>query len=99
MELFKSTRHLGSFPQSCRVFQETEDGPVRELLHRGYRIFYQEYGGAIEILHLRHGSRRVGSDRPATRNRIGENGLTVTISPCIWHWDLPDEYRHKSVGE
>jgi hypothetical protein len=40
------------------VFQETEDGPVRELLHRGYRIFYQEYGGAIEILHLRHGSRR-----------------------------------------
>ena len=58
MELFKSTRHLGSFPQSCRVFQETEDGPVRELLHRGYRIFYQEYGGAIEILHLRHGSRR-----------------------------------------
>lgn len=57
-DLFRSTRHLGSFPQSCRVFQETEDGPARELLYRGYRIFYQEYGGAIEILHLRHGSRR-----------------------------------------
>jgi len=57
MELFKSTRHLGSFPQSCRVFQETGDGSVRELLHRGDRIFYQEYGGAIDM-HLRHGSRR-----------------------------------------
>ena len=58
MELFRSTRHLGSFPRSCRVFQETEEGPVRELLYRGYRIFYQEYDGVIEILHLRHGSRR-----------------------------------------
>ncbi len=58
MELFKSTRHLGSFPQSCREFQKTKDGSVRELLYRGYRIFYQEYNGAIEILHLRHGSRR-----------------------------------------
>ena len=58
MELFKSTRHLGCFPQSCRVFQATEDGAVRELLYRGYRIFYQEYGGVVEILHLRHGARK-----------------------------------------
>ena len=58
MELFKSTRHLGCFPLSCRVFQETSQGPVRELRYHGYRIFYQEYGGAIEILHLRHGARR-----------------------------------------
>ena len=57
MELLKSTRYLGSFPRSCRVFQETEEGPVRELPYRGYRIFYQEYSGAIEILHLRHGAR------------------------------------------
>lgn len=57
LELFESTRHLGSFPQSCRVYQETEEGTVRELLYRGYRIFYQEYGGAIEILHVRHGAR------------------------------------------
>jgi plasmid stabilization system protein ParE len=57
LELFKSTRHLGSFPQSCRIYQETEEGTVRELLCRGYRIFYQEYGGAIEILHVRHGAR------------------------------------------
>lgn len=58
LELFESTRHLGRFPQSCRVYQEDENGVVRELLHRGYRIFYQEYGGAIEILHVRHGARR-----------------------------------------
>ena len=57
LELFESTRHLGRFPQSCRVYQEDENGTVRELLHRGYRIFYQEYGGAIEILHPRHGTR------------------------------------------
>ncbi len=57
MELFRSTRHLGSFPKSCRVYQQTENGPVRELSYRGYRIFYQEYEGAVEILHLRHGSR------------------------------------------
>ena len=58
LELFESTRHLGSFPKSCRVYQQTDDGDVRELLYRGYRIFYQEYGGAIEILHVRHGARR-----------------------------------------
>ena len=58
MELFLCTRHLGSFPQSCPVFQKTEGGSIRELHYRSYRIFYQEYEGAIEILHLRHGSRR-----------------------------------------
>lgn len=58
LELFESTRHLGSFPESCRVYQQTDEGAVRELLYRGYRIFYQEYGGAIEILHVRHGARR-----------------------------------------
>jgi plasmid stabilization system protein ParE len=58
LELFESTRHLRRFPQSCRVYQEDENGVVRELLHRGYRIFYQEYGGAIEILHVRHGAQR-----------------------------------------
>ncbi len=57
LELFESTRHLGRFPESCRVYQEDENGVVRELLHRGYRIFYQECGGAIEILHVRHGAR------------------------------------------
>jgi plasmid stabilization system protein ParE len=55
--LFKSTRHLGSFPRSCRVYQETEGGTVRELIHQGYRIFYQEFDGAIEILHVRYGAR------------------------------------------
>lgn len=57
MELFQSTRKLSLFPKSCRVYQETDDGPVRELIYRDYRIFYQEYEGAIEILHVRHGSR------------------------------------------
>lgn len=57
LELFESTRHLGRFPGSCRVYQTGEDGEVRELLYRGYRIFYQQYGGAIEILHVRHGAR------------------------------------------
>jgi plasmid stabilization system protein ParE len=56
LELFESTRHLGRFPESCRVYQQDEVGAVRELLYRGYRIFYQEYGGAIEILHVRHGA-------------------------------------------
>ena len=56
MELFQSTRNLGSFPKSCRVYQPTKNGPVRELLYRGYRIFYQEYDDAVEILHLRHGA-------------------------------------------
>jgi hypothetical protein len=27
------------------------------LIHQGYWIFYQEYDGAIEILHVRHGAR------------------------------------------
>jgi len=58
LELFESTRHLGRFPESCRVYQSDEDGEVRELRYQGYRIFYQEYGGAIEILHVRHGARR-----------------------------------------
>ena len=58
LELFESTQHLGRFPQSCRVYQEDENGVVRELFHRGYRIFYQEYGDAIEILHVRYGARR-----------------------------------------
>jgi len=57
LELFKSTRHLGSFPQSCPVCQETEEGAVHKLLCRGYPIFYQECSGAIEILHVRHGAR------------------------------------------
>lgn len=57
LELFKSTRNLGRFPLSGRVFHEDEEGQVRELIYRGYRIFYQERGAIVEVLHVRHGAR------------------------------------------
>lgn len=57
LKLFESTSHLGRFPESCRVFRQTDDELVRELNVSGYRIFYQVYDGAVEILHVRHGAR------------------------------------------
>lgn len=53
-ELLQSIGCLSRSPESGRVFQQVGNASVRELCHGGYRVFYQEYGDAIEILHLRY---------------------------------------------
>lgn len=35
----------------------SSEGPVRRLVHRGYRILYRVRDEQVEVLHVHHGSR------------------------------------------
>ena len=47
--------HLADFPFAGREVPEFSDGKVREIVHRGYRIFYRVRRRKPEIISVRHG--------------------------------------------
>lgn len=51
---------LRSFPEIGPVYEKDPRGRAREIVSKGYRIFYQvnESERRVEILTIRHGSRR-----------------------------------------
>ena len=50
---------LGSFPLIGPVYPRGAHGPLREIVFRSYRIFYDvsEESQRVEILHVWHGAR------------------------------------------
>lgn len=59
-DFFNKTRQLEYFPKTGKPFTPSECGGVYYLSCRGYYIYYQIYEAkkAVEILHVRHGSRQ-----------------------------------------
>lgn len=53
-------RVLASFPFIGPTYPRGARGPLREIVHRPYRIFYDvsEDAQRVEILHIRHGARQ-----------------------------------------
>jgi toxin ParE1/3/4 len=49
---------LGRWPESARVVAQRPEIHVASLIHYPYRIFYRMANDAIEIVHIRHTSRR-----------------------------------------
>jgi toxin ParE1/3/4 len=51
---------LGSFPFIGPTYPRGSLGPLREIVYRPYRIFYDvsEDTRRVEILHIRHGARQ-----------------------------------------
>ena len=52
--IFEQVERLKSFPQSGRIFPETNREQVREILYKNYRIIYRLDEQAINILTVRH---------------------------------------------
>ena len=52
-------RILGSFPLIGPAYPRGTQGPLREIVFRSYRIFYDvsETARSVEILHVWHGAR------------------------------------------
>jgi plasmid stabilization system protein ParE len=52
-------RILESFPLIGPAYPRGTRGPLREIIFRSYRIFYDasEVSKTVEILHIRHGAR------------------------------------------
>ena len=61
-QIFEATRRLEPFPRSGRVIPEAEDGQLREVIYRAYRIMYHVDGTDDEVLILTvlHSSRQFG---------------------------------------
>jgi len=57
-ELFAAVERLADFPESGRVVPELGAREVREVVFGAYRVF-DRIGAAVEVLSVRHGSRRV----------------------------------------
>ena len=53
------TRILATFPFIGPAYPRGSRGPLREIVYRPYRIFYDvlEEAGRVEILHVWHGAR------------------------------------------
>ena len=58
-DILKYVRILGSFPLIGPAYPRGAQGPLREIVRRPYRIFYDvsESARRVEILHVWHGAR------------------------------------------
>ena len=56
-----TVEHLADFPLSGREVHEFTNGKVREIVHRGYRIFYRVHSGFCEIISIRHSRLHISS--------------------------------------
>lgn len=54
VDMKAAVEHLADFPQIGREVPEFNDGKVREIIHRGYRIFYRVKRSTVEIISVRH---------------------------------------------
>jgi len=57
--ILEHVRILGSFPLIGPAYPRGARGPLREIVYRPYRIFYDvsESSRRVEILHVWHGAR------------------------------------------
>jgi plasmid stabilization system protein ParE len=57
--ILEHVRILAKFPFIGPPYPRGSRGPLREIVFRSYRIFYDvsERAGSVEILHVWHGSR------------------------------------------
>lgn len=53
-EIIESVARLQQFPKSGRIVPEFDNPYIREVIHAPYRILYQEYNDAVEILTVIH---------------------------------------------
>ena len=53
-EIIGAIARLKQFPKSGRIVPEFENPDIREVIHPPYRILYQEYEDAVEILTVIH---------------------------------------------
>jgi plasmid stabilization system protein ParE len=64
--LFAAVERLEVFPNSGRAVPEIEDAALREVIHKGYRIFHivssseEETEAEVEILSVFHSTRQFG---------------------------------------
>ena len=54
MDMRTAVEHLADFPLSGREVPEFQESNVREIVHRGYRIFYRIRAKRCEIISVRH---------------------------------------------
>ena|SRR5438067_4902290 len=57
--ILEHVKILASFPFIGPPFPRNSAGPVREIVYRNYRIFYEvnEAAKSVEVLHVWHGAR------------------------------------------
>jgi len=55
---------LSRWPESARTVAQRPEIRVASLIHYPYRIFYRVTENAIEIIHIRHTSRRPWDENP-----------------------------------
>ena len=61
MDMRAAVEHLADFPLSGREVPEFQASNVREIVHRGYRIFYRVRSGFCEIISIRHSRFHISS--------------------------------------
>lgn len=66
-ELLDAARSLDLFAQRGRIVPEYSDAAIRELLVSDYRLVYQVSDGAIHVLRIVHGARRLPADASSPR--------------------------------
>ena len=54
VDMKAAVEHLADFPLSGREVPEFGNGKVREIVHRGYRIFYRVRARRCEVISVRH---------------------------------------------
>ncbi|MBK6560202.1 type II toxin-antitoxin system RelE/ParE family toxin [Candidatus Amarobacter glycogenicus] len=60
--LYERVKNLEHSPFLGRRVPEFESAFLRELIHRGYRVFYEAFPDRIEIFAIRHGRQSVPVD-------------------------------------
>lgn len=64
--LRERVKNLEQTPRLGRRVPEFEGTVLRELIHRGYRVFYEAFPDRLEIFAIRHGRQNVPSnDQPS----------------------------------
>jgi toxin ParE1/3/4 len=60
--IFESVERLELFPKSGRIVPEFGNPEIREVIHNPYRILYQEFENAVEILTVIHSRQLLTGD-------------------------------------
>jgi len=57
--ILSAVERLDTFPRMGRVVPEADSPDIRELIFRGYRIFYRVDRDAVQVLAVIHGYRDI----------------------------------------
>ena len=58
-DVLDAVERVAEFPESGRIVPEIGDRAVREVVLGNYRVIYRFRAGAVEILTIYHGARRL----------------------------------------